>query len=65
MGFELHVLVGRSGNLLGYDLALLCIHLDRRRDLGYNAVQFVTGHTLIMRANGVELRQAAFVREQE
>ena len=33
MGFELHVFLGRSGNLLGHDLALLRIQLERCRDL--------------------------------
>ena len=64
MGFELHVLLGRSGNLLDHDLALR-IHLDRRRDLCHNAAELVAGHTLIMRADGVKLRQAAFVHEQK
>ena len=65
MRFELHVLLGRSSNLLRHDLALLRIHLDRRRDLCHNAAEFVAGHTLIMRADGVKLRQTAFVHEQE
>ena len=37
MGFELHVFLGRSGNLLGHDLALLRIQLERCRDLCDNA----------------------------
>src|SRR5262249_26980237 len=52
MGFELHVLLGRSGNLLGHVLALLRIHLDRCRDLGHHTAEFVAGHTLVLRADG-------------
>jgi len=65
MRFELHVFLGRSGNLLGHDLALLRIQLERCRDLCDDVPQLVAGHTLIMHTNSIELRQAAFVQEQE
>ena len=65
MSFELHVLSGCSSNLLGHNLALLRIYLDRRCDLCYNAAELVASHTCIMRADGVKLRQTAFVHEQE
>ena len=65
MGFELHVFLGRSGNFLGHDLALLRIQLERCRDLCHNVMQLVVGHTLVMQANSIELRQTAFVQEQE